>query len=138
MSKFKINDLVRVKSLKTLGYAGEHRVGHVGRITEVWNNGRSYKVDGEGESCYLSHEDLELAYPNPPHKHADIIKAWADGAVIQYKNSLGSWVDYINPCWVDSNTYRIKPTNPNADKISEIEEKMRKLADELKELKGEN
>ena len=44
-------------------------------------------------------------------KHAALIHAWADGAVIQYKNSDGKWVDVFqnNPSWHDGETYRIKP-----------------------------
>jgi len=44
-------------------------------------------------------------------KHAELIHAWADGAVIQYKNSDGKWVDVFqnNPSWHDGETYRIKP-----------------------------
>lgn len=45
-----------------------------------------------------------------PHKHADVIKAWADGAKIQFYN-CGCWcdVDTKNPCWYDTVEYRIKP-----------------------------
>ena len=31
-----------------------------------------------------------------PHKHAELIKAWADGAEIQYNIGLG-WKDYSSP-----------------------------------------
>ena len=52
---------------------------------------------------------------NKPHKHAEQIKAWADGAEIQYKtawapNTLCIWRDCINdPQWGDYTEYRIKP-----------------------------
>ena len=42
------------------------------------------------------------------HKHADLIKAWADGAIIQYWDFTGRWVDVSNPCW-EQEKYRIKP-----------------------------
>ena len=42
-----------------------------------------------------------------PHVHAAIIKAWADGAEIQFKSS-GRWEDITSPCW-GANEYRIKP-----------------------------
>lgn len=48
---------------------------------------------------------------NKPHKHAELIKAWADGAVIQYKTPPGAWVDITGltgPCWYDDTEYRIK------------------------------
>lgn len=45
-----------------------------------------------------------------PHKHAELIKAWADGAEIQYKDSLGNWFDcQDDPRWSEHVTYRIKP-----------------------------
>ena len=43
------------------------------------------------------------------HKHADLIKAWADGAQIQRQNSIGKWVNEAHPVWLDDNNYRIKP-----------------------------
>jgi hypothetical protein len=45
-----------------------------------------------------------------PHKHAEFIKAWADGAEIQARDGLRNvWVDIIGtPVWT-SETYRIKP-----------------------------
>jgi hypothetical protein len=42
-----------------------------------------------------------------PHKHAAIIKQWADGAQIQV-NRTGGWVDTISPQWGDF-IYRVKP-----------------------------
>lgn len=47
-----------------------------------------------------------------PHKHADLIKKWADGAVIQvYGRVLEKWIDTKdnNPAWEDCNEYRVKP-----------------------------
>jgi hypothetical protein len=51
-----------------------------------------------------------------PHVHAELIKAWADGAVIQSRNPhYGSadvgpeWTDVKNPMWYPNVTYRIKP-----------------------------
>ena len=47
-----------------------------------------------------------------PHKHADLIKAWADGAEIQYrdKGEQAAWdtmtVPYWNCDWIE---FRIKP-----------------------------
>lgn len=44
-----------------------------------------------------------------PHKHAALIKAWADGAEIQYyNNAYNKWKDVDNPSW-GNDTYRIKP-----------------------------
>jgi hypothetical protein len=41
------------------------------------------------------------------HKHADLIKAWADGAEIQVYSG-GYWVDTA-PSWNETDQYRIKP-----------------------------
>ncbi len=44
-----------------------------------------------------------------PHKHAALIKAWADGAQTQVKRSLDGWVDISEPTWYKDMEYRIKP-----------------------------
>lgn len=47
-----------------------------------------------------------------PHKHAELIKAWADGAEIEYWDNLACiWVSCPNnaPTWGRNNKYRIKP-----------------------------
>ena len=58
-----------------------------------------------------------------PRKHADLIKAWADGAEIQRYCGVGlkwrwadgpAWSDDPNPAWSDDEIYRIKPV-PKAD-----------------------
>ena len=56
---------------------------------------------------------------NKPHKHADLIKAWADGAVIQFFSpSLERWCDCLQntPEWVVDTQYRIKPEQPDIEK----------------------
>ncbi len=45
-----------------------------------------------------------------PHKHAELIKAWADGAEIEcYCSSVDKWHYHANPMWVTSLEYRVKP-----------------------------
>ena len=44
-----------------------------------------------------------------PHKHAELIKAWADGAEIEYRNNEGVWHTAHGPTWGISGIYRIKP-----------------------------
>lgn len=53
-----------------------------------------------------------------PHKHAELIKAWADGAIVQVLNKSDIWVDtYLNqPCWYSYYEYRIKP-EPKPDVV---------------------
>lgn len=44
------------------------------------------------------------------HKHAELIKAWANGAQIEVKHpSNGSWWDAKPPSWDLDYEYRIKP-----------------------------
>lgn len=52
-----------------------------------------------------------------PHKHAELIKAWADGAVIQFLGR-NSWYDckYNCPSWDVTTEYRIKP-DPKPDVV---------------------
>lgn len=58
-----------------------------------------------------------------PHKHAELIKAWADGAEIQSRlvvvndtNEGHVWVDTPNPAWDFEKIYRIKP-EPRPDEV---------------------
>lgn len=46
-----------------------------------------------------------------PHKHADLIIAWAKGAEIQYNYANAEWYDFPNnvPNWDINVQYRIKP-----------------------------
>ena len=44
-----------------------------------------------------------------PHKHAAVIKAWADGAEIEVKASDGSWISTSHPEWHEDLEYRVKP-----------------------------
>lgn len=43
-----------------------------------------------------------------PHKHAELIKAWADGAEIESQRNDGTWV-IVEPAWSEQCEYRIKP-----------------------------
>lgn len=47
-----------------------------------------------------------------PHKHAALIKQWADGAQIQSKSHhTNQWCDVVGNCpgWNAENEYRVKP-----------------------------
>ncbi len=64
-----------------------------------------------------------------PHIHADVIKAWADGAEIEWKHSYEnefSWRPSPKPSWFPEVQYRVRPeprrdffkyvdVHPNAD-----------------------
>lgn len=53
-----------------------------------------------------------------PHKHAAIIKAWADGAIIQVWSNVNGWKDVPGnlPLWSVNCEYRVKP-EPKPDII---------------------
>jgi hypothetical protein len=47
---------------------------------------------------------------NKPRKHAELIKAWADGAEIEwFDTSDHHWKPSEMPCFADANQYRVKP-----------------------------
>lgn len=47
---------------------------------------------------------------NKPHKHAELIKQWADGAQIErYFEATDEWVHHKTPAWSESSVYRVKP-----------------------------
>lgn len=61
-----------------------------------------------------------------PHKHAELIKAWADGAEIEYKFFCGGtqWSDWLpmnDGSWTNSPEYeyRIKP-EPKRDMVFKL------------------
>ena len=48
-----------------------------------------------------------------PHKWADVIHAWADGAEVQWKVPRGKWTDMVNhrssPTFAVDYEWRVKP-----------------------------
>ena len=76
------------------------------------------------------------------HKHAEVIKAWADGAIVEeYRPNLNQWVEpQPYPIWNARFSYRIKPEpveqyKPNI-RICQLENQLqacRKLIDEKDE-----
>lgn len=46
------------------------------------------------------------------HIHADVIKAWADGAEIEmFIASIQQWCQATTPMWDTTTRYRVKPKN---------------------------
>jgi hypothetical protein len=43
-----------------------------------------------------------------PHKHKDLIIAWANGALIEYRQG-NVWLPTASPWWEESIDYRIEP-----------------------------
>lgn len=63
-----------------------------------------------------------------PHKHAEVMKAWADDTsrIIQFKETqTGEWVESVMPPqWYSHIEYRIKP-DPRAERDMAIAEAVR-------------
>ena len=54
---------------------------------------------------------------NKPHKHAELIKAWADGAEVEYLPSESTkWRPFTLPLWDGNGDYRIK-SEPKPDVV---------------------
>ena len=132
MNEFKAGDRVKKKN-GIIFSNGEMvvTVDHIRPDGTIWF---------EETGTYCPPESLTLAneYPNPPHKHRDLIIAWANGAEIEcYKHTEDKWVGSSNPLWKPDLEYRIKPTKSKQQlEIESIENEMRKLADRLNELKA--
>ena len=46
------------------------------------------------------------------HKHCELIKAWADGADIEYLSNH-RWLPTPHPAWETVVVYRVKPAEPS-------------------------
>lgn len=55
-----------------------------------------------------------------PHKHCELIKAWADGAEIEFHIGENEWDLVGQPSWRVEQEYRIKP-EPKPDLIKYYE-----------------
>lgn len=55
----------------------------------------------------------ELTETRTPHKHAEVIKKWADGHEIEYKSPhTDSWTSFVKgtlPTWWNDWEFRVKP-----------------------------
>lgn len=52
-----------------------------------------------------------------PQKHAEVIKAWADGAEIEYRGDESEiWTMASTPSWRENAQYRVKP-EPKPDVV---------------------
>jgi hypothetical protein len=53
-----------------------------------------------------------------PHKHAELIKAWADGETIEMFSADGCWMEVPHPSWRSDMEYRIRH-EPKPDTVEE-------------------
>lgn len=139
---FKVGDLV----LRTGGSNRGCTQGGIYRVVSLGcDNSLIYVVNNSGFKVGLDSDNFELVteYPNPPHKHADLIIEWAKGANIQYWSKISnSWKDinYPTPAWTTDAEYRVKPSADDTKKqqalsqIKEAEDKIKEAKKILEEL----
>jgi hypothetical protein len=107
--KFKVGD--KVKRVN----AGENSVILNGVISKVgYVNGRG-DIRVVGFNGIYRDSQWELASTTKPHKHCEMIKAWADGAVIEVLMGGDRWVLAYQPSWKRGFTYRVKPEKTEAE-----------------------
>lgn len=90
------------------------------RIQVKWEDGEiSYPFNSKDtilEYWVCTKIEGEETVEQKPHKHAELIKKWADGAIIQYKDwARGEWVTCTEnkPTWNEQSEYRVKPVKVN-------------------------
>lgn len=76
-------------------------------------------IVGESHTTSIRTPQPQSLPQKQPRKHAALIKAWADGAEIQYKDFTGGWVDVGVISWYADCEYRIKP-EPKPDVVQEF------------------
>lgn len=139
MSEFKVGDRVRRVGGNNDPEKGVFLGGEY--IVDRSKEDRWITLSGVGgDSCWWDpdyFELVELQYPNPPHKHRDLIIAWANGAEIEFYSKICSgWSNIKNPCWSEDTQYRIKPTKSAKDiEIEQIQAEMDKLKERLEKVK---
>lgn len=72
-----------------------------------------YRVHPD-DVCKWEQYKAQKTCSNKPHVHAEFIKAWADGATIQYWSN--DWYDCPHPKWEEQAKYRIKPEPTDLEK----------------------
>ena len=153
MNTYRKGDTVKVTDLKSAGDAIKAGVV-VGDILTVHSSDEVscdfHKVTKSGLKIFTLYNKrlvpFKIAYPNPPHKHAELIKAWADGADIECRaRSNDIWVSPVNPrkpMWNPDAEYRIKETPQKTPEeiqkeaqIEKLEVQVKQLADDIAKLK---
>ena len=119
MTQFKVGD----KVVRFRDPWGSGNVGVVGVVTDVLSSTEIRVSYTEGSVASYESCNFNLANTSnkQPHKHAEIIKHWADGAEIEvrYPNEGNLWRDCPNPLWSTVHEYRVKPI-PKPDTFSYI------------------
>jgi hypothetical protein len=113
MSQFKVGDKVRRK--EEGGDDSKYGI-YVGKIYTVSRTGSFLILEGIGgswNSNYFELVDDNGEFRSKKHPHADLIIAWANGAVIEQlgQGKNGKWVAVSQPSWAVNSKFRLKPKN---------------------------
>ena len=138
MSTIKVGDIVRRAFDFSCHWTKNKPDGDIFEVVEVTAH-KDTIIRGSKRYFYTKNFSL-VEHPNPPHKHKDLIIAWANGADIEVMDTTGSWCGLVkSPEWREIGKYRIKPTKSAKDvQIEELEAKAKELLDKITELKGSN
>jgi biotin operon repressor len=104
---------MHVTNMKRVGNLRNTRHGFYATIGDGYKRGKKAKRVPV-QKINLKQMELPLEEPklseNPnAHKHAKIIKAWADGAKVEGRLPTGEWVDCVYPNWSPDCEFRVKP-----------------------------
>lgn len=70
----------------------------------------------------VTEKEITVNAEKKPHKHRDLIIAWANGATVQSKIDDDLWQDERYPDWDEGFEYRIKPeTKPDQSRTMFVE-----------------
>ncbi len=112
MAMFKKGDVV----MRVYQPFHEHHVGWEGVVSHQKGEHLYFDVTSppyEAEFYqFVKKENIKTV----PHKHAELIKAWADGAEIEYSREGYPWKKIVDPTWSTTCDYRVKP-EPKPDVV---------------------
>lgn len=143
MSKFKVGDKVVCVDADRNNYID---VGGTYEVLSVTSRGDVYISNGSNtigwyNECLFELATPKVSYPtpNPPHKHRDLIIAWANGAEIEHFNTCyDRWQRCASPSWNSEDQYRIKPSKSEKQILKEeLQAKAQELLNKIKELGDE-
>lgn len=83
--------------------------GNVGMSCPLFSGDNTEYLNAGGKPGAYLELTVVTPYVEPKHKHADLIKAWADGAEVQYQKCDGTWGRARTPAWELDYKFRIKP-----------------------------
>jgi hypothetical protein len=119
--KFNDGDVVKLKEQARNWAIDVYGKDHIVGNGPICKNGKNVRdcVDGYPNDFILVTK-MSFDKPTQPHKHAELIKKWADGAEIQLLtiDTRMVWIDDRAPAWQPDRVYRVKPAKREFPKTS--------------------